>query len=304
MKAVQFREINLEDRDLINSYFEKSNFMGSEYSFPGLFIWRGRYGYKMAECKGYLVIMVQHNSKRYFFYPAGSGNLEKTVKTLCDDAVESGFDFHITAITGENTGTLEKMFPGRFRFSSNRDYADYIYDAQDLINLPGRRYHAKRNYINRFIEEYGEINYEDISPGNIDECREAYLKWLEEKKDKGVNIKVFSDEASAMKECFENYENLGLKGGIVRARGNICSFSFGSTINRDTFGINMEKSLVDCQGGYAVINREFAARHAAGYKYINREEDLGIKGLRRSKLSYHPVFLLEKYTAALKGDSL
>ena len=105
-----------------------------------------------------------------------------------------------------------------------------------------------------------------------------------------------------MKECFNHYQDIGLIGGLIRARGNLCSFTFGSRINNETFGINVEKSLIECQGGYAVINKEFARRHAFEYKYINREEDLGIKGLRQSKLSYHPLFLLEKFTAVPKGS--
>lgn len=304
MAKLKFHGITLDDKQLVNGYFTKSNFMGSEYSFPALFIWRHKYNYSIAEYGGCLIVLIKDGSDSYYFYPAGDGDVRGAVAAICRDAQEKGENCYLTAITKENTLVLDALFPDKFKFAAFRDYFDYIYDAGELINLAGRKYHAKRNYINRFIEEYGEIHYEDIEAGNIDECREAYHNWLEEKKDKGVDIKVFSAESEAMKECFEHYGEIGLIGGLVRARGNICSFSFGSGINQNTFGIHVEKSLVDCQGGYAVINREFAAKHASEYKYINREEDLGIKGLRRSKLSYHPVFLLEKYTAALKGGGL
>ncbi|HNS31950.1 MAG TPA: phosphatidylglycerol lysyltransferase domain-containing protein [bacterium] len=304
MSNIQWREITLSDRDRMNYYFSKSNFMASEYSFPALFIWRQKYDYRISEFGGHLIIMVRDKNDRYYFYPPGDGDLKGTILTICRDAQEAGGRCHITAITKENVNILETLFPGRFSFITNMDYSDYIYDANNLINLPGRRYHSKRNHISRFIEEYGKISYEDITSSNIAECREAYRQWLEHKKDKGEDMKLFSDEYLVMEECFKHYQAIGLIGGLIRARGNLCSFTFGSRINTETLGIHIEKSLVDCQGGYATINREFAARHAVEYRYINREEDLGLKGLRRAKLSYYPLFLLEKYTAVFKGDIL
>ncbi len=301
MSDLTFREIEIEDRDKVNDCLEKSGFMSSEYSFPNLFIWRRRFGYRIALHAGFLFIMVQDGNDSYYFYPAGEGDIGEAIKAISADSASKGSRGYITSATRENTLLLESIFPGRFRFAAHRDYSDYIYNADDLINLPGRKYHSKRNHISRFIEEYGQIVYQDIDSGNLEECRSAYGQWLEEKKDKGEDPKSFSDEATAMEECFSHYRSIGMKGGLIRARGRLCSFSFGSRINSETFGIHIEKSLIECQGGYATINREFAARHAADFRYINREEDLGIKGLRRAKLSYHPVMLLEKYTAPLEG---
>ena len=305
MSKLKFREITVNDRDIVNGYFAESDFMASEYSFPALFMWRHKYNYRIAEYGGFLIVLIANPSCRYYFYPAGKGeNLKDVIIAIYDDAWLAGSKCYLTVIMKENINVIESLFPGRFRFSTYRDYADYIYNADELINLPGRKYHTKRNHINRFLEEYGTIAYEDISSSNIAECSKAYNQWLEDKKDKGEDVKLFSDEDMAMKECVSHYRDIGLIGGLIKARGKMCSFTFGSRINSETFGIHIEKSLIECQGGYATINREFAARHASGYRYINREEDLGLKGLRQAKLSYHPVFLLEKYTAVLKGDSL
>jgi len=292
-----FRDIALGDKELVDGYLTKSNFMGSEYSFATLFMWRRTYRTKISEYGGYLIVLRELQNVNHFIYPAGSGDLRMAIKAIIADTNSYNRNYRITSITKTGVNVLNNMFPDKFEFIPNREEFDYIYDTQSLINLPGKNYHSKRNHINKFIALYGKINYEDITDHNIAECKTAYEKWLEGKSN---DISGLKSEYDVMTDCFKYYKELGLCGGLIRAKDKVCSFSFGSRINTDTFGIHVEKSLVGCQSGYAVINREFAARHATKYKYINREDDLGLSGLRKAKLSYKPVFLLEKYTAALK----
>lgn len=292
-----FRDITLEDKELVNGYLTKSKFMGNDYSFATLFMWRRTYRTKISEYGGYLIVLRELQNVNHFIYPAGSGDLRTVIKAMIADTTSYNRDCRITSITKTDIDVLNNIFPGEFDFIPNREEFDYIYDTQSLINLPGKNYHSKRNHINKFIAMYGKINYEDITDDNIAECETAYEKWLEGKSNDMSGLK---GEYDAMTDCFRYYKKLGLCGGLIRVKDKVCSFSFGSRINNDTFGIQVEKSLVDCQSGYAVINREFAERHAAKYKYINREDDLGLSGLRKAKLSYKPVFLLEKYTAVLK----
>lgn len=294
----EFREVTLQDKDLIERYLRESNFMSSEFCFANIFIWRNKFKTKIAECSGRLLVQSYHRNTYSYLYPAGKGDFKSALNAILDDAHKRGQAAYIYGIKEENIGKIEQACPGRFHFKSHRAFFDYIYETASLIELKGSKYHSKRNHINRFIAKYGEIVYQEVTPGNIDECRDAYQKWLGQKSQE--ERQGLREEAEAINDCIVHFEQMSLKGGIVRVNGELCSFAFGSRINTETFGVHAEKSLIECQGGYAVINREFAKHAAAEYRYINREEDLGIKGLRKAKMSYRPVILLQKYEAAPK----
>ncbi len=294
-KMLEFRPVTLEDKPAADRYYARSNFMGSEYCFANLFIWRKKYHTEIAEYGGFLMVKTKDLGIPHYLYPPGEGDLKEAIDELLACAEKEPEGYAIYGIKEENIEKIESLYPGKFNFSSNRASFDYIYETEALINLSGSKYHSKRNHINKFIARYGEISYRHIDASDISDCRNAYRKWLEDKPEKAK--KGLEEEAGAINECMENYEALGLKGGLIIVGGEICSFTMGSPINNETFGIHVEKSLIECQGGYAVINREFAKNTISGYRYVNREEDLGLKGLRKAKMSYRPAFLLEKFAA-------
>ncbi len=294
---LDFKEVTLDMKKKVDSYFENSGQMGSEYTFANLFIWRKMNNVRITEYNGFLIIKYNFRGQCFYAIPTGSGNLKDAIEAMYEDSKSCGDDFKLYGLSNESVALLEQAMPGAFEFKKNRDWYDYIYNAQDLITLVGKKYSAKRNHINKFESINGTDCYEDLTEGNIEECMEAYNKWAAAQE--GMDL---TNEASAVTEALTNFTALGLKGGLIRSRitGNVCAFTAGSPVNKDVFVIHIEKGLQECPGVYAVINRDFAKHNLSNYKYINREDDMGLPGLRKAKLSYHPAILLEKSMAVFR----
>lgn len=292
---INFKNIELSDRAWINEQLKKSDFQSCDYSFANNFIWQKPYGVRFADINGFYCL---RNSYSYT-YPAGDGDIKPVIEELISDSAERGDRFILRGITTESKTELERIFPGKFDFSLNRADSDYIYSAEKLITLSGRKLHGKRNHIARFKERFDWV-YEDIDTGNMDECRDMCRQWYKiysPEKDESIN-----EEAMAVKAAFDNYSALGLKGGLIRADGKVIAFTVGEPLNSDTFVMHIEKAFADIQGAYPIINQQFAEHNFDGFTYVNREEDMGDEGLRKAKTSYYPEIILDKYTAVLKGD--
>ena len=192
---------------------------------------------------------------------------------------------------------IEQAMPGFFRYERDPNNDDYVYSTYDLINLEGKKYHQKRNHINRFLKNY-EYTYESIDDSNIEECIAAEIEWLKGKEPD----RSLQDEKIAIMEALNNFDQLGLKGGALRIDGKIQAFSIGDLLNPEMVVIHFEKANTEYHGSYAMINQQFAANCWKDIPYINREEDMGIPGLRKAKRSYHPIKMVEKYTAYLAKE--
>lgn len=292
---LDFKEISLDQKSMANDYLSKSGYMGCEYNFVNLFIWRNRRKTFLAEKEGFLFIKSEFRNYFYYLLPAGEGDFEKALNNLIEYSKGTGDSIKISGITDRTKAMVEGIFPHKFVFTQKRDWADYVYNAQDLITLKGSKYHSKRNHINKFEKTNGKDCYEDITQDNISECMDTYLRWYKEQE--GENLE---DEYSAVTEALGNFNELGLRGGLLRVKGDVCAFTAASKINDEVIDIHIEKGLSKCPGSYAVINRDFAKNKCMDIKYINREEDMGIAGLRKAKLSYKPAIILTKYIATLK----
>ena len=179
----------------------------------------------------------------------------------------------------------------------DRDYFDYVYQRQDLAELKGKHYQPKRNHVNKFKREYN-FTAEPLTQQAVAECLEFEASWCRvHGYEEDENI---LNERQAMVYAFEHWERLGLRGLVIRVEGKVAAFTFGAPINHDTFGVHFEKADIRIDGAYSAVNQFFAASLPEEYVYLNREEDLGIPGLRQAKLSYQPAFLLEKIRAVKK----
>ena len=297
MSELIFKTATMDDKIWIKEIFSNFFSLGSESSFGGIFIWGDVYGLKVCRYKDFLLRKFAENDKDYFLFPAGNGDLEACLNTLIEYSRKSGGKITFIGLTKNNLEQIENIFPEKFEFLEERDKEDYIYNAYDLINLKGRKYHSKRNHISKFNRLY-EWQFEEISELNIEACKDFCNKWfLENEDDKRSDI-VF--EKMAIKKALDNYKELELVGGVIKVEGKIVSLTCGEKINKYTFDIRFEKALKSYEGAYAVINNEFAKRYLNNFSYINREEDLGIPGLRKVKLSYHPAALLKRYRAVLR----
>lgn len=297
---LDFKRIALSDREWIEPLLMESGFQGSEYTFSNNYIYRKIYQIDVARMDGYYLVRSNKDARyRSYLYPAGSGDVKPVIEALIEDAREQGDVFRMHGVTKASAAQLEALFPDRFVIEEVRDNFDYIYESERLITLAGKKLHSKRNFINRFKQE-NENNwtYEAITPANLDECWDMNTRWCE--KYGCDDTESLAEEACAVRNCFNNFDALGLSGGFLRVGNEIVAFTMGRPINHDTFIVHIEKAFSDVAGAYPMINQQFVSHAAAGYRYINREDDVGDEGLRKAKLSYKPDILLEKYAVTLK----
>ncbi|MDR1543928.1 MAG: phosphatidylglycerol lysyltransferase domain-containing protein, partial [Prevotellaceae bacterium] len=218
--------------------------------------------------------------------------IRRAINKIEEDAESLKTSFLILGVTPDSRQLLDETFPGKFTYFAERDYFDYIYLRDDLQFLKGKKFQPKRNHINKFNKLY-KYEYVPITPEIAPRCMELEQVWL------SANVSDEYREALANERrslCFalRNFSELGLYGGAIVVDDRIIAFSYGSKINHDTFGVHAEKADINYEGIFSVINRELVSHLPEEYTYINREEDLGIEGLRKAKLSYNPVILLEK----------
>ena len=171
---------------------------------------------------------------------------------------------------------------------------DYVYESEKLATLSGKKLHGKRNHINKFKQVNEDWSYEKITKENIEECFQMALQWR-------IENGCEADEEKNAEMCvtlnsLRLYEELELTGGLLRVNGKVVAFTLGEEVSDDTFVVHIEKAFAEIQGAYPMINQQFVEHECMKYKYINREEDTGAEGLRKAKLSYRPVFLVEKGT--------
>lgn len=289
---IRFKRPELEDRDLINSYLKYSNKRSCEMTFANLYLWSGHYNTGFAVVEDMLVLG-KVSGEGAFAMPAGPADTKKTLDTLMAYCEEKRMPFQLYDVTKEDFAQLEGFYPGMLEITYNRDYADYVYEAEKLRTLSGKKYHGKKNHVNKFKALYPNWSYEPITKENVEECvRFAHL-WREQKGYE--NDGEMQAELRVTLNFLRLFQKLKMRGGVLRVNGEIAAFTVGEpAANRDTLLVHVEKALADVQGAYAMINQQFAEHEGVDFTYLNREEDVGNEGLRRSKMSYKPAFLIEK----------
>lgn len=295
---IPFKDITLADKDTITSFTMKSDRRNCDLSFSNLCSWRFLYDTQFAVVDNFLVFKFWAGEQLAYMMPVGTGDLKAVLWELIEDARKENQHFCMLGVCSNMRADLEAILPEQFTFTEDRDYADYIYLRSDLSTLKGKKFQAKRNHINRFRNTYPDYEYTPITPDRIQECLDLEAEWC--KVNNCDQQEGTGNERRALIYALHNFETLGLTGGILHVNGKIVAFTFGMPINHETFGVHVEKADTSIEGAYAMINYEFANRIPEQYTYINREEDLGIEGLRKAKLSYQPATILEKYMACLK----
>lgn len=278
----------------------KSGHCGAlEYSFTSNFIWREIYHLRAAQYDGHLLIMSDPDHPSFIF-PSGEGDPSNAVRALAEYTREKGVPLVFNTVLRQDEQRLESLFPGQFAFTPLRDSFDYVYDAESLISLKGKKLSSKRNHVNHFLAAVSDWQYEPLTRDNLADAHEMSLKWCEEAGCTEGNNSLF-EESCAVEQAFQYFEPLGLDGGLLRVNGKVVAFTMGEPLNDETYLVHIEKAFYDIQGAYQMINQQFAQRAFHGFQYVNREDDAGDEGLRKAKLSYHPALLLEKSSAMLTG---
>ncbi len=199
--------------------------------------------------------------------------------------------FHMKCATDQTVEKIRRDCGGRYAFMYDERNSEYIYNASDLINLTGKKYHSKRNHIHAFLRGNSPV-LEAYDEKYKEECLALQGAWA---ADKGGDGRDAEEEYASIKKALDHYGELEYKGCVVLLAGEVAAFSIGERICPETAVIHIEKAKPGVDGLFAYINREFAANFWSDCTYINREEDMGVPGIRRAKRSYHPAFMLDKY---------
>ena len=293
---LEFREIQLEDKDLIKSFYSKTNYYLCAYSFTTIYMWRKNYHTQIALSNGFLFSKsVDEEGNDIYCPPMGEGDYAKALYELAEYAKSHGQKLVFDSIPKDYVEKIEQAMPGYFEFIYDRDNADYIYTAESLMYLKGKKLHGKRNHINKFMSVYRDWSYEELDDNNVKEFFDYHVNWCE-----NADSDEFMGETCALAIALKNRKALDIKGGILRVNGKIAAITMGSESFDDTFIVHTEKADTSIDGAYQMINQQFAQHNFEKYTYIDREEDLGIEGLRKAKESYHPAFLSETYYAVPK----
>lgn len=294
---LNFKKIELEDKEWIDECLKQADYRGCEYSFGCNYIWRNIYHIMGCKVNGFYCTFAGEEGSKYYNYPAGSGDMKEVISLLMEDAKERNIPFVLRGMTKEQVSTLEELFPDTFDFELKRDESDYIYAVDKMTSLAGKKLHGKRNHIARF-KDCKDWEYVQINEDNIHECIEMNKKWCSHYD---CHTKPgLKEEMCAVDQAIIHFKELGFVGGFIRREGEVVAYSIGEPLSSDTFVVHIEKAFHDIQGAYPIINQQFIEHNCQDFTYVNREEDTGNEGLRKAKLSYYPEIILDKYKATLK----
>ncbi len=294
---MNFQIINFENSNMLTPFLFSRGEFSCELSRVNLIVWAPLYNNQF--CIDDNILFLKSGGIENVTYSLPFGDMRKGMEAL---TTHCGALPHIWAQQGARFEEFLSIYGDKYRITEARDGFDYIYKSERLITLSGKKLHSKRNHISAFTKA-NEWQYEDITEQNIRDVLDCADRWYTENNHR--LDKKMETERAAIDFILENRKQLRVSGGAIRVDGRMVAFTLGSPINDKVFDIHIEKALASFSTAYTVINREFAAHNLESYEYINREDDLGIEGLRKAKLSYHPDILLKKYVCIpLKGASL
>ncbi len=276
-----FRKIFSADKELFESYYSKHPQETSELTFTNFFIWRDCDVSEMTSVNGNICIVARPGTEPpYFFEPLGEERMEETIDTCLS---------HVPRFSRVTEKFAKEHFEGKsgYRVEPVRDHFDYIYRTEDMIALKGKKYDGKRNKIKRFLKNNIPI-YQKLSADVVPDCLKLLDKWVRSKKP-GACID------GPIREALNDLSGLSVEGAAIKINGKVEAFTIGETLNRDTAVIYIEVANPDIDGLSQHINQQFCRNEWAHFTYINREQDMGDVGLRKAKMSYHPVKLIPKY---------
>lgn len=289
-----------EDEDWINSCIAVSGTMASDASFANIYLLRNKYSTKISRYKDFIIRKYSGKGARCgYTFPLGKGDVAKALAEIEKDAKECGERLQFAFVTEEQKEVLENAMPARFCYSSDVGDSDYIYLRSELASLSGKAFHKKKNHFSKFVRTYPDYKYYEIGACNIYDAQKVADAWYyEHLQDEDASQLA---EYKAIKEALDNFEELGLIGGIIYVNDSPCAMTIASKINENTVDVHFEKAVGEyaLNGGYAAINKLFSEK-LDGVTWLNREEDIGIEGLRKAKLSYRPKIMLKKYSAVEK----
>ena len=309
-----FHQLTLSDREAMQAVTLPSGRRNCNYNFANLVGWQFWYSTEVCMLENAVVLRYTFDGQRAYMVCTSEALSPELIEALFDD---SNGDLTLIGLEDSQVAQLS-IINCQLSITTEpvRDQYDYIYRRTDLATLHGKHLDAKRNHIHRFRAEHPDYEYRPLTPELFDECRRLTEIWQEDKaaiKREQSQVYLSSAEREqartkfnqnengnetidaehrVMETIFSNWDALGMTGGSIFVDGRMVAFTYGAAVTTDTLDVCVEKADRHVEGAFAIINQQFAEHLPEQYIYLNREEDMGISGLRQAKLSYHPEILL------------
>lgn len=299
---LEFKTLTLADKAWVDELVMWENSPSAGFNFGNTYLWSENHKQLVARADGRMVTKLRRGDQTAFVFPIGRGPLAPAVEATREFAASRGWPLVFRGLTEKHLAQLEEAYPGGFAYTENETCADYVYLAEKLATYSGKALHGKKNHCNRFE---AENNWDFVPLGRelIPDCLDMLENWMEENAQRLDSSIV--RERRAILRAFAAYEKLGFEGGVLRIEGKIVGFSLGEFTSPDCFDVHFEKADGSINGAYPMVCRELTRQLMAAHpnlRYMNREEDMGLEALRRSKQSYKPEFMVRKFTARWKYD--
>ncbi len=289
---MKFNDLTLNDHALIAKRLQKNN-VGWEYNFATLFLWNGNGRMKIAHTKDVTIVYARFSDSPVFLPPyCDDEHFLEAISLMREEARNMGVKCRIRGLTKTQADKIKDDF----NLSTNRDDYDYVYDAESLINLKGKAFHSKRNFVSRFCAKYPDYRLVEYEKNEYGSVFSLLNLWSEQ----ASAHKTLEWERRAIMTALEHYEELNLKIALLKVGDQCVAFSISAIEQNGVAHTIFEKANIAFDGAYPTINKLTANKFFTPNMLVNRQEDMGIEGLRKAKLSYSPLFLVEKYLAEEK----
>jgi len=299
--GLDFKEISIEDKEYFRRFLRLYNPEISELTFTNLFMWRHFYRFRYVQVDNMLVIIsVPEEGVPFSYAPFGDVNkngFKDVVLMIKEYFKKNNWKMVFSRVPESMLPFYRELFGDQAQIKLDEANSDYVYSSNDLIFLSGKKYDGKRNHINKFKKLY-TFEYKKIDHSNIAECIRIMDEWCEEKKCQHQHVSYCEKKANI--ELLNNFDELGCKGALIRVDGRFEAFTVGEMLNSNTAVIHIEKANSKVNGLYTITNQQFCENEWNNVEFINREQDLGIEGIRKAKLSYHPVRMINKYAITIE----
>ena len=294
-ESLTFHPLTPDDRKRVQAVTLGSGRRNCNFNFANLIGWQFWYNTEVCICHEVVVFRFNLEGRRAYMLCSASAPSAGLLELLCHDAATAGAPLLILNMEDEPAAAVKALMPERVTVEPRRNQYDYIYRREDLAKLKGGSLKAKRNHVNKFLSIYPDFEYRPLEPSLFDECRRLARTWRTEVEESqhDSDYELTADaEARAMENVFTHWQQLDAIGGSIFVDGRMVAFTYGAPVTHDTFDVCVEKANRRIDGAFNIINQQFADHLPEQYVYLNREEDMGLEGLRKSKLSYHPHILL------------
>ena len=292
-----FTKLTLEHKDMYRSY--TAGYINAEASFTNIMMWDNSYFHGEYTITDNMLIIkyTNHRGQQRFSMPYGNGDAVAATQKLCQYCMSAGLDVEILDANSDYVDKIMQSALFKAECNQNRDYREYVYLTERLATLSGKELHSKKNHVNKFKNTY-DYRFVPMDASITSNCLELANQWLDAKYN--GNKEEYAKEIDSISIALNNFDYFGLFGGVIYIEDKIAAFTVGEKLTDDTALVHIEKADVSYKGAYATINYEFANMLKDKFKYLNREEDMGIEGLRKAKMSYKPEFLTDKFRCKIK----